>query len=163
MPGAERDSGAVLVVGPDDLDGFVSATAATLRIDGDGRFGHSLAALPGGGLLVGAPEFGQGGAAFAVVPDQIWMPAGEAIHASDVADAIWIGANPGGHFGLRGDGHDIDGDRWPDVLIENRPSASSPARTVAPFPRAGPSMKHLALHRVGCRDVRPAKQVTASG
>ena len=137
MPGAERDSGAVLVVGPDDLDGFVSATAATLRIDGDGRFGHSLAALPGGGLLVGAPEFGQGGAAFAVVPDQIWMPAGEAIPASDVADAIWIGANPGGHFGARvASGHDIDGDRWPDVLIgEPGPSASSPGSiTVGALP-----------------------------
>ncbi|HCH62742.1 MAG: hypothetical protein CL927_18795 [Deltaproteobacteria bacterium] len=137
MPGSDGEAGAVLVVGPSDLDGYVSATAATLRINGDGRFGHSLAALPGGGLLVGAPEFAEGGAAFAIVPDRIWMPSGEAIHASNVADGIWIGANPNGRFGTRvATGHDIDNDRWPDVLIgAPGPTSASPGSvTVGSLP-----------------------------
>ena len=148
LPGADDGSGAVLVVAPDDLDGFVSATAATLRIDGDGRFGHSLAALPGGGLLVGAPEFGQGGAAFALLPDDIWMPSGEAVHASDISEGIWLGMEPDGGFGTRVTGAaDLDGDQWPDIAVgaPGPTDASTGSVTVTALPAGWPtgSTTHL--------------------
>ena len=141
LPGSDDDSGAVLVVAPDDLDGFVSATAATLRINGDGRFGHSLAALPGGGLLIGAPELGVGGAAFALLPDDIWMPSGEAVHAADVSDGIWLGMEPDGGFGTRVAGAaDLDGDQWPDIAVgaPGPTDASTGSVTVTALPAGWP-------------------------
>lgn len=128
LAGAEDGGGSVLVVGPSDLDGYVSATAATLRIDGDGGFGTSLAPLPGGGLLVGAPGFGSGGAAFALLPDRIWMPTGERATAGDIATGIWVGLESGGGLGTRvAGGTDLDGDLWPDIVLgAPGPSESSP-------------------------------------
>jgi hypothetical protein len=150
LPGANDGDGAVLVVHPDDLDGYVSATAATLRVDGDGQFGLSMASLPGGGLLVGAPDFGQGGAAFALLPDEIWMPSGQPVHASDVATGIYLGMEPDSGFGTTvTGGTDLDGDAWFDVAIgAPGPAERSPgAVTVAPLPPGWPAKPTTRLGR----------------
>lgn len=118
LPGAHAGEGSVIIVGGDDLDGHVSSSAATLRIDGHGEFGRSLALLPGGGLLVGAPGFSSGGAAFGIIPANVRMPGGEAAMAEDVADANWLGLHTGARFGARvAGGADLDGDNWPDIAV----------------------------------------------
>jgi len=118
LPGAKDGNGSVILVGGDDLDGHVSSSAATIRIDGKGEFGSSLANLPGGGLLVGAPGFSSGGAAFGILAADIRMPGGEAAQAEDVADANWLGLQPHARFGhtVTSNG-DLDGDQWPDIVV----------------------------------------------
>ena len=127
LPGANEGGGSVIVVGGEDLDGYVSSSAATLRIDGKGEFGTSLASLPGGGLLVGAPAYNSGGAAFGILPGDIRMPGREAALAEDVAEANWIGLVAGARFGATVSANgDLDGDQWPDIVVGS-PHLSSDA------------------------------------
>jgi hypothetical protein len=69
------------------------------------------------------------------------MPTGEAVHASDVSDAIWIGTTPEERFGTRvAGGTDLDGDHWPDIVVgAPGPSSSSPGTvTVTALPAGWP-------------------------
>lgn len=121
VPGDDEDGGGVVVLGRDELHPWVSTRSVAARIDGTGRLGWSVAAVGSGGLLVGAPDFGDGGAVFglraadarAIRPDPAAAP-----DVTELARAVWVGLEPGAELGTRvGGGLDVDGDLWPDVVL----------------------------------------------